>query len=61
LLAAENREVVDATLAARSELQVVPIDQLARAPAPGANGQDFMVAPDTHGTDGFYACVMKRA
>jgi 16S rRNA (cytosine967-C5)-methyltransferase len=46
LTSIENRDVVEATLAARSELI--------------ADEAEFTVAPDTHGTDGFYARVMHR-
>lgn len=76
LLSIENRDVVDAVLAARPELASVPLFDVilrdhplrkaasgARAPALGANGADFTdftVAPDSHGTDGFYAHVMRR-
>nr|MBA3818880.1 RsmB/NOP family class I SAM-dependent RNA methyltransferase [Deltaproteobacteria bacterium] len=61
LLAVENQEVVDATLAAHPELETVPIGDVLgeRAPTLGA-GASFTVAPDTHGTDGFYAHVMRR-
>jgi 16S rRNA (cytosine967-C5)-methyltransferase len=62
LLAVENREVVEATLAARSELENVPlVDVLGeRAPALGLDELSFTVAPDSHGTDGFFARVMRR-
>ncbi|MDQ3334068.1 MAG: RsmB/NOP family class I SAM-dependent RNA methyltransferase [Myxococcota bacterium] len=62
LLAAENHEVVEATKAARAELVDVPLAEVlgARAPALGVDGLSFTVAPDTHGTDGFYARVLRR-
>jgi len=62
LLAIENREVVEATLASRAELANVPlVDVLGeRAPTLAVDDWAFTVAPDTHGTDGFYARVLRR-
>jgi 16S rRNA (cytosine967-C5)-methyltransferase len=62
LLTEENEDVVRATLEARAELAAVPLAEVlgARAPALGADGA-FTVAPDSHGTDGFYARVLRRA
>jgi 16S rRNA (cytosine967-C5)-methyltransferase len=62
LLSVENREVVEATLAARSELENVPLGNVLgeRAPALGVDELSFTVAPDSHGTDGFFARVMRR-
>ena len=62
LLAAENHEVVEATKAARAELVDVPLAEVlgGRAPALGVDELSFTVAPDTHGTDGFYARVLRR-
>ena len=63
LLRIENRDVVDATKAARSELIDVPLADVLgeRAPMLGVDELSFTVAPDTHGTDGFYARVLRRA
>ena len=62
LLSIENQEVVEATLAARPELAPVPLADVVgeRAPALGVDGVTFTVAPDTHGTDGFFARVLRR-
>jgi len=62
LLAIENAEVVDAVLAARPELDSVALtDVFAGAAAvASSDGVAFTVAPDTHGTDGFYARVLRR-
>ena len=63
LLRVENQDVVTATLAAQPELRSVElVDVLGaeRARALDENGVDFTVAPDSHGTDGFYAHVMRR-
>ncbi|MGN6108764.1 MAG: RsmB/NOP family class I SAM-dependent RNA methyltransferase, partial [Kofleriaceae bacterium] len=61
LLAIENQDVVEATLAARPELAPVPLDAVlgARAPALAAD-RWFTVAPHVHGTDGFFAAVMHK-
>ena len=62
LLAIENRDVVEATLAARPELENVPLRDVLgeRAPTLGVDELSFTVAPDSHGTDGFFARVMRR-
>lgn len=63
LLAVENREVVEATLATRTELEDVPLAEVLgeqRALALGVDELSFTVAPDSHGTDGFFARVMRR-
>ena len=63
LLAIENREVVEATLAAKPELTNVPLREVLgdRAATLGVDELSFTVAPDLHGTDGFYARVLRRA
>ena len=63
LLRIENQDVVLATLAAHPELTTIRLEQIlgARARTLGATEVDFVVAPDSHGTDGFYAHVMQRA
>ena len=62
LLRIENQDVVDAVLAARPELSAVPLAEVVgdRARALG-DGASFIVAPHTHGTDGFYARVLRRS
>jgi len=62
LLSIENSEVASAVLAARPELANVPLAEVLgeRAPALGVDDLAFTVAPDTHGTDGFYARVFRR-
>ncbi len=56
LLKVENEDVVAALRAKRPELVTVPMTrpELAR-------GDSFTVAPHTHGTDGFFAHVLRRA
>lgn len=56
LLRVENQDVVAGVLAARPDLTTVPIG----TPALAA-GDSFTVAPHTHGTDGFFAHVLRRA
>jgi len=65
LLRIENQEVVDATLATHPTLALVPLADVvgARAAELGAAPGDeatFTVAPDRHGTDGFFARVMRK-
>jgi 16S rRNA (cytosine967-C5)-methyltransferase len=67
LLAVENDDVVNAVVASRPELANVPLADVlgARARAlsarPAVDDLAFTVAPDSHGTDGFYARVLRRA
>jgi 16S rRNA (cytosine967-C5)-methyltransferase len=62
LLAAENQGVVDPVLAARPELSRVPLSEVLGDKAAGFERDgDFVTTPDAHGTDGFYAAVLKRA
>ncbi|MBS1120649.1 MAG: Fmu (Sun) domain protein [Deltaproteobacteria bacterium] len=59
LLRVENQDVVAAV--ARPELAVVPlVDLLGERGRALGDGESFTVAPDTHGTDGFFASVMRR-
>ena len=60
LLAIENAEVVAAVVG--PELVTVPLTEILgdRAPSLG-DGDAFTVAPHRHGTDGFYARVLRRA
>jgi 16S rRNA (cytosine967-C5)-methyltransferase len=64
VLAAENREVVDRLLAREPELELVPTKEIwggERARALGdADGTFLEVRPDRHGTDGFFAAVLRR-
>jgi 16S rRNA (cytosine967-C5)-methyltransferase len=61
LVRAENDDVTAAVLAAHPELAGVPLaDVLGERAAELGDGTTFTVAPDTHGTDGFYARVMRR-
>jgi 16S rRNA (cytosine967-C5)-methyltransferase len=55
LLRVENQDVVASVLAKRPELTTVPI-----ADAALAAGESFTVAPHSHGTDGFFAHVLRR-
>ncbi len=61
LLRVENQDVIDAVLAANSDLAAVPLAEVLgdRAPALG-DGASFTVTPHVHGTDGFYARVLRR-
>lgn len=63
VLAAENQRVVaDAVRAAAGRVRHVPLAEAwpAHAAAVG-DGQDLIVTPDRHGTDGFYAAVLQRS
>jgi 16S rRNA (cytosine967-C5)-methyltransferase len=62
VLAAENEEVVAAIREAHEDLVTVPLAErfdVARAEALGHGGA-LAVAPDRHGTDGFFAQVLRR-
>ncbi len=57
LLRVENQDVVDAV----AELTRIPLaDVLGPRAASFDHAGDFVTAPDTHGTDGFFAAVLKR-
>jgi 16S rRNA (cytosine967-C5)-methyltransferase len=59
LLAAENAEVVAAVTG--PELAVVPLSEVLGEPAHAiSRGSAFTVTPHRHGTDGFFAQVMRR-
>ncbi len=60
LLRAENQDVIAAVRATKPELERVPLAELLgdRAATFDHDG-DFVAAPDTHGTDGFFAAVLK--
>jgi 16S rRNA (cytosine967-C5)-methyltransferase len=62
VLAAENEEVVAAIREAHEDLATVQLAErfdVARAEALG-HGGSLAVAPDRHGTDGFFAQVFRR-
>ncbi len=56
LLRVENQDVIAGLMAARPELSTLPVTNPKLAA-----GDSFTVAPHTHGTDGFFAHVMRRA
>lgn len=64
VLREENEAVVDALLAAHPELEVMPAkavwgrERADRVTDP--DGRYLRVAPHTHGTDGFFAAVLRR-
>jgi len=63
LLSAENQAVVEQVLAARRELELVPLAEAWGARAEGVasdDGRFLTVRPDRHGTDGFFAAVLRR-
>jgi len=61
LLRVENQDVVDSVLARRPELAGVPLAEVLGDRATGfGDGDSFTVAPHTHGTDGFFARVLRR-
>jgi len=63
LLRGENEDVVGAVLAAHPELEVVPLAEVwgeRGAALADANGRFLTVRPDRHGTDGFFAAVLRR-
>ncbi|CAN5838706.1 RsmB/NOP family class I SAM-dependent RNA methyltransferase [soil metagenome] len=62
LLRAENQDVVATLRANRPDLEVVPLESVLgvdRAKA-FAEGDAFTSRPDAHGTDGFFAQVLRR-
>ena len=62
LLRVENEDVITSVLAAHEDLTAVPLTEVlepARAKALG-NGESFTVTPHVHGTDGFYAQVLRK-
>jgi 16S rRNA (cytosine967-C5)-methyltransferase len=56
LLAAENQAVAETVAAARG-LEIVPPENRALATD---DGRFFTVTPDRHGTDGFFAAILRR-
>lgn len=62
VLARENEAIVNAFLQTHPEFSFVPAaDVLSRIGLGIACGDYFRLAPQTHGTDGFFAAVMERA
>lgn len=62
MLAAENEHVVAAFLAAHADFELVPIKSFLgreRAEAIG-DGVSLRLLPHVHGTDGFFAAVLRR-
>lgn len=57
-----NEEVVEGALAADAELELVPLAEIlgGAAAAPVARGPYLATLPHTHGTDGFFAAVLRR-
>ncbi len=61
LLRIENQRVVDAVLAQHADLAPVPLtDVLGERAGALGDGAAFTVTPHVHGTDGFYAQVLRR-
>jgi 16S rRNA (cytosine967-C5)-methyltransferase len=64
LLAAENQAVIERLAAERTGLEIVPIKDVwgsARAaPLSDASGRFLELLPHRHGTDGFFAAVLRR-
>ena len=58
----ENDGVIEQFLAARADFELVPVKEIwgkARAEKVG-DGNVLRLLPDTHGTDGFFAAVLRR-
>jgi 16S rRNA (cytosine967-C5)-methyltransferase len=64
LLRAENQAVIEALAAEHGELEPVPVKEVwgaARAaPLADPEGRYLTLAPHRHGTDGFFAAVLRR-
>ncbi|HVF63521.1 MAG TPA: RsmB/NOP family class I SAM-dependent RNA methyltransferase [Casimicrobiaceae bacterium] len=61
VLPEENEAIVDRFLAQRDDFtEGNAAAELARAKIPLATGRRLVVAPDTHGCDGFFAAVLER-
>jgi 16S rRNA (cytosine967-C5)-methyltransferase len=64
LLAAENQSVVERLVSERAGLEIVPIKDVwgsARAaPISDTSGRFLELLPHQHGTDGFFAAVLRR-
>ena len=61
ILAEENEAIVDAFLAGHADFHRVSAKDLLAAQGIAIEcGEDMRLAPQTHGTDGFYAAVLER-
>jgi 16S rRNA (cytosine967-C5)-methyltransferase len=64
VFAAENERQVEAALARHPELELVPLKEVLggamAAPISDAGGRYLSLRPDRHGTDGFFAAVLRR-
>jgi 16S rRNA (cytosine967-C5)-methyltransferase len=61
LLSVENQAVVDAVLAARSELELIPASEVVTDRSLATDdGRYFTSRPDRHGTDGFFGAILRR-
>jgi 16S rRNA (cytosine967-C5)-methyltransferase len=62
ILAEENEDVVNAFLAAHADYHRLSAREVLAAQGIAVDcGEDMRLAPQTHGTDGFYAAVLERA
>ncbi len=65
LLGAENRGVVDQLLKRHPELELVPVKEIwgkeRASRVSDQRGEMLELVPHRHGTDGFFAAVMRRA
>ena len=62
ILDEENAAIVDAFLAAHPEFRRLPAQEVLAAQGIVVDcGEDLRLAPQTHGSDGFYAVVLERA
>jgi 16S rRNA (cytosine967-C5)-methyltransferase len=61
LLTVENQAVVDAVLASRKELELIPASEVVPDRSLATDdGRYFTSRPDRHGTDGFFAAILRR-
>jgi 16S rRNA (cytosine967-C5)-methyltransferase len=62
ILAEENEDIVNAFLAAHADYRRLSAREALAAQGIAIDcGEDMRLAPQTHGTDGFYAAVLERA
>jgi 16S rRNA (cytosine967-C5)-methyltransferase len=64
VLRAENQGIVDALLSRHANLELVPVKEVwgkeRAAPLSDPEGRFLQLRPDRHGTDGFFAAVLRR-
>ncbi|HTM23276.1 MAG TPA: RsmB/NOP family class I SAM-dependent RNA methyltransferase [Kofleriaceae bacterium] len=64
LLRAENQGVIDQLLTRHRDLEPVPVKEVwgkeRATPLTDADGRYLVLRPDRHGTDGFFAAVLRR-